>query len=89
MRSTDPSDRTSLEVQILSYLNDVGHPEVLSRIIDVVSPHNREVVICTTENLRREGLLTELQLADGWLITLTPQGKEILFAIYSGRNSCD
>lgn len=90
MKNADPIQRTSLEVRILSMLNDKVHAVMLSDLVDSINPDQKEGIICTVFDFQSEGLVSISELDDGGqLVRLNPQGKHLLSQIYSGRASCD
>ncbi len=90
MKSADPYRRTSLEVQILGYLNDLGHMIGLRDLVAKLNPDASENIICTVFDFKDEGLVTVRELDEGGqVVQITPQGKSILLAIYSGKTPCD
>jgi predicted ArsR family transcriptional regulator len=88
MRIADPFDRSSLEVRILAYLNDRGHPITFIELAEGLADISREGILCKLDHFREEGLVTMRKLQDGNLVGLTAEGKSILLGIYTGRGSC-
>lgn len=87
MRGHDPYDRTSLEVQILAYLKDRGHPVTMREVLEHISV-DKQVVVCKLWDLKDEGLMTIREISDDQLVNITPQGIEIILGVYSGKGSC-
>lgn len=86
---TDPFDRNWLEVRILIHLNHFNHPITLEEMKGTLVPGSQEATVAMTFRLEDAGLLVMREIGGGKFIEITPQGRNVLSAILSGRSSCD
>ena len=84
----DPFERNWLEIRILIHLNNFHHPITLHEMKETLVPDMQESIVWTTFHLMNGGLLEIRDMGGGKFVQITPQGRNVLAVILSGRASC-
>lgn len=84
---SDPFERHFLEVRILIHLNEFRHLILLDEVSRLVPDHEM-TTIDYTYRLKDDGLVTISEIGGGRFVQITPQGRNVLATILSGRVTC-